>query len=55
MKKTTKPKRLLLQTEKVRDLKPIEDEKLGEVAGGLGPSISGCSFTRYTPSCGSLF
>ena len=46
MKKKTKAKKskkLLLSTEKVRDLKPVDDDKLNQVAGGDFGSASRCS------------
>jgi len=45
MKKSTKPaKQLLLQTQTIRDLQPLTNDKLRGVAGGCGDSV--CGWTR---------
>jgi len=47
MKKTTKPtKQLLLKTQTVRDLQPVDNDKLRNVAGGAGCGTSFCPWTR---------
>ena len=49
MKKSKKdPKRLLLSTEKVRQLQPVSDDQLAGVAGGEGCTNSTrCSNTTF--------
>ena len=42
-KKTKKDKKLLLTSQKVRNLRPVDDDKLDQVAGGHLPSASLCS------------
>jgi hypothetical protein len=45
MKKSKKEKRLLLTTERVRDLRPMTPEELAQVDGG-GNAAFRCSYTR---------
>ena len=50
MKKSKRdPKRLLLSTEKVRQLQPVSDDQLEGVAGGMRCqcNTTGCSNTTF--------